>query len=51
MESALEGKIFLKDALEKDDSLEIGSLLIEPLPPIDLSHVAAQTAKQIITES
>ena len=50
LEAALEGKIYLKDALEKDNTLEVGSILIEPLPPIDLGRVAAQTAKQIIMQ-
>jgi N utilization substance protein A len=50
IEVALEGKIFLKDAKEKNPELEIGDILRDPLPPIDLGRVAAQTAKQIIMQ-
>ncbi len=45
-----ETKILLKDALEKDADLKVGDFLIEPLPPIDLGRVAAQTAKQVIVQ-
>ncbi|PIR38555.1 MAG: transcription termination/antitermination protein NusA [Alphaproteobacteria bacterium CG11_big_fil_rev_8_21_14_0_20_39_49] len=49
-EAAMEGKMRLSVAKEKDETLEVGSILREPLPPIDLGRVAAQTAKQIIMQ-
>lgn len=41
-------QIALSEARKKDASLEIGSILSEPLPPIDFGRVAAQTAKQVV---
>ncbi len=41
--------ISLKDARIKKSDAEIGEILSEPLPPIDLGRVAAQSAKQVIT--
>jgi N utilization substance protein A len=49
-DAAMEGKMRLKDAKEKDEALDVGDILREPLPPIDLGRVAAQTAKQIIMQ-
>jgi len=43
-------QILLKDAQEKEKDAEIGGEIIEPLPPIDLGRVAAQTAKQVIIQ-
>jgi len=40
----------LADAKKIDASLEIGSELKEELPPFDFGRVAAQTAKQVITQ-
>jgi N utilization substance protein A len=40
----------LADARKIDASLEIGSELKEELPPFDFGRVAAQTAKQVITQ-
>lgn len=40
--------ISLEDAKHKDKDAEIGDILSEPLPPIDLGRVAAQSAKQVI---
>lgn len=40
--------ILLADAKEKDATIEVGGVIREPLPPIDLGRVAAQTAKQVI---
>ena len=42
--------IFLKDAKERDEELKVGDKVREPLPPIDLGRVAAQTAKQVIVQ-
>ncbi len=40
----------LAEAKKIDSSLEIGSELKEALPPFDFGRVAAQTAKQVITQ-
>ncbi len=40
----------LSEAKKIDASLEIGSELKEELPPFDFGRVAAQTAKQVITQ-
>ncbi len=42
-------RILLKDALIKKSDAQIGEILSDPLPPIDLGRVAAQSAKQVIT--
>lgn len=41
--------ISLKDARVKKEDAQIGDIIAEPLPPIDLGRVAAQSAKQVIT--
>jgi N utilization substance protein A len=43
-------QISLKDAHRKDKTLEIGSSIKDPLPPIDFGRIAAQTAKQVIVQ-
>ncbi len=43
-------QILLKDALEKNPETKVGEEILEPLPPIDLGRVAAQTAKQVIVQ-
>jgi len=43
-------QITLGDAKARDDSLELGDFIIEPLPPIDFGRIAAQTAKQVIVQ-
>lgn len=50
LERAFEGKLLLKDAQDKNPDAKVGDIIREPLPPIDLGRVAAQTAKQIITQ-
>jgi N utilization substance protein A len=42
--------ISLADARLKDPDIEIGGVISEPLPPIDLGRVAAQIAKQVIVQ-
>ncbi len=42
-------KITLEEAKNKSDDAEVGDIISEPLPPIDLGRVAAQSAKQVIT--
>lgn len=42
--------IKISEAKLKDEKAEIGGILREPLPPIDLGRVAAQTAKQVIIQ-
>lgn len=43
-------QISLENALKKDKSLKIGDVIIDPLPPMDFGRIAAQTAKQVITQ-
>ena len=40
----------LSEAKFYQEDLEIGDFLIEPLPPIDLGRIAAQSAKQVIVQ-
>ena len=41
--------INFKDAVHKKSDAIIGEIISEPLPPIDLGRVAAQSARQVIT--
>lgn len=43
-------QISLSDAQKKDASLKIGDEIIDLLPPMDFGRIAAQTAKQVITQ-
>lgn len=43
-------EISLEDALERNPESKIGDQVLEPLPPIDLGRVAAQSAKQVIVQ-
>ncbi len=43
-------QITLADAQRKDPSLQIGSEIVDMLPPMDFGRIAAQTAKQVITQ-
>ena len=43
-------QISLGDAKEKNAEAVLGDKISEPLPPIDLGRVAAQTAKQVIVQ-
>lgn len=43
-------QISLEDAKKKDKTLEIGSQIIDDLPPIDFGRIVAQTAKQVIVQ-
>ncbi len=43
-------QITLPEAQALDPDAEIGSFIVEDLPPIDLGRVAAQTAKQVIVQ-
>lgn len=43
-------QISLADAQRKDKSLKLGDEIIDMLPPMDFGRIAAQTAKQIITQ-
>jgi len=46
-------EISLEDAIkkEKNDDLKIGDEILEQLPPVDFGRIAAQTAKQVITQN
>ena len=43
-------QIMLEDALHKNPAATLGDFISEPLPPIDFGRVAAQAAKQVITQ-
>jgi N utilization substance protein A len=43
-------KIRISDALRKDPNAKVGDIISEPLPPIDLGRLAAQSAKHVITK-
>ncbi len=43
-------QISLADAQRKDKSLKIGDEIVDMLPPMDFGRIAAQTAKQVITQ-
>lgn len=43
-------EVSLKEAKSSNQDAQIGDLISEPLPPIDLGRVAAQSAKQIIIQ-
>ena len=46
-------EISLKDAIKKEnkEDLNIGDEIFEILPPVDFGRIAAQTARQVITQS
>jgi transcription termination/antitermination protein NusA len=43
-------QIPLEDARERNPAAQIGDHILEPLPPIDLGRIAAQSAKQLIVQ-
>jgi N utilization substance protein A len=43
-------QLTLAKAKKKDPAIEMGGVLIDPLPPIDFGRIAAQTAKQVIVQ-
>lgn len=43
-------QISLEDAKDKNPDAKIGDKIEDPLPPIDIARVAAQSAKQVITQ-
>lgn len=43
-------QISLEDAKERDPEINLGEFVYDPLPPIDLGRVAAQTAKNVIVQ-
>ena len=43
-------QIALADARERNPAARIGDHILEPLPPIDLGRIAAQSAKQVIVQ-
>ena len=43
-------EITLEEGKKRDNSANIGDYFYEPLPPIELGRVAAQTAKQVIVQ-
>jgi N utilization substance protein A len=49
----LDTEISLKHAIEKEkkEDIKIGDEIFEQLPPVDFGRIAAQTARQVITQS
>ena len=49
----LDTQISLEQAakIEKEKSLKVGDEIFEELPPVDFGRIAAQTARQVITQS
>lgn len=43
-------QLLLEDAKLYDKNITVGEFLIDQLPPIDFGRIAAQTAKQVITQ-
>ena len=43
-------QIALEDARERNPAAQVGDHILEPLPPIDLGRIAAQSAKQVIVQ-
>jgi N utilization substance protein A len=43
-------QISLKDAMARNGAAKLGDFITEPLPPIDFSRIAAQSAKQVIVQ-
>jgi N utilization substance protein A len=43
-------QIGLDEARERNPAAQIGDHILEPLPPIDLGRIAAQSAKQVIVQ-
>ena len=43
-------QLTLAKAKRKDANIEMGGVLVDPLPPIDFGRIAAQTAKQVIVQ-
>ena len=43
-------EILLKDAADIKPGIQIGEVILDPLPPLDFGRIAAQSAKQTITK-
>ncbi|MEO8558772.1 MAG: transcription termination factor NusA [Rhodospirillales bacterium] len=43
-------QIALKEAQRRNPDAQLGDFITDPLPPIDFGRIAAQTAKQVITQ-
>ncbi|MEE2746053.1 MAG: NusA N-terminal domain-containing protein, partial [Pseudomonadota bacterium] len=43
-------QVTLPVAKERNENIQIGEFLVDPLPPIDFGRIAAQTAKQVIVQ-
>ena len=44
-------EISLEHAIEKKNDVKVGDEIFEELPPVDFGRIAAQTARQVITQS
>jgi N utilization substance protein A len=43
-------QISLEDAQRQNPAAQVGDVILEPLPPIDLGRISAQSAKQVIVQ-
>ncbi|WGF86536.1 transcription termination factor NusA [Marinivivus vitaminiproducens] len=43
-------QISIEDARDRNPAAQVGDVILEPLPPIDLGRIAAQSAKQVIVQ-
>ena len=43
-------QLTLAKGRKKDPTIEVGGVIVDPLPPIDFGRIAAQTAKQVIVQ-
>ena len=43
-------QLTLAKAKRKNPDIEVGGVIVDPLPPIDFGRIAAQTAKQVIVQ-
>src|SRR5690242_11927294 len=43
-------QISLEDAQARNPAAQVGDVILDPLPPIDLGRIAAQSAKQVIVQ-
>ncbi len=43
-------QIAVEDARERNPAAQVGDLILDPLPPIDLGRISAQSAKQVIVQ-
>lgn len=43
-------QVLLADAQERDSTLDLGDFLVDPLPPVEIGRISAQSARQVIIQ-